>query len=44
MINGEAACDGAWVNKGQWISYAEETSALCFLVEHRFYGGSRPLK
>ena len=44
MINGEAACTGEWATKGQWISYAQENRALCFLVEHRFYGGSRPLK
>lgn len=43
MIGGEATENAKWIVQGQWISYAEENNALCFLVEHRFYGDSKPL-
>lgn len=44
MINGEAAAEAKWSTIGQWISYAKENHAICFLLEHRFYGNSQPTK
>ncbi|KAJ9590370.1 hypothetical protein L9F63_016607 [Diploptera punctata] len=44
MIGGEAAANPAWVLEGQWINYAQKYHALCFMLEHRFYGLSRPTK
>ncbi|XP_076763906.1 putative serine protease K12H4.7 [Xylocopa sonorina] len=42
MISGEAAAGAKWMVEGQWIEYAKQFGALCFQVEHRFYGKSHP--
>ncbi|KOC65159.1 Putative serine protease K12H4.7 [Habropoda laboriosa] len=42
MISGEASADAKWMMEGQWIEYAKQFGALCFQVEHRFYGKSHP--
>ena len=42
MISGEAAAGSKWMKEGQWIEYAKQFGALCFQVEHRFYGQSHP--
>ncbi|XP_067643764.1 putative serine protease K12H4.7 isoform X2 [Eurosta solidaginis] len=41
-IGGELAISPRWVKTGAWIQYAEEFGAMCFHLEHRFYGKSRP--
>ncbi|XP_063230883.1 putative serine protease K12H4.7 [Bacillus rossius redtenbacheri] len=43
-INGEDAADPGWFENAAWMEYAEEFHALCFIVEHRFYGDSRPTR
>lgn len=42
MISGEGTATAKWMIKGQWIEYAKQFGALCFQVEHRFYGKSHP--
>lgn len=42
MIGGEGEAKADWMVKGAWIEYAKEHNALCFQVEHRFYGKSHP--
>ncbi|CAK9833310.1 Putative serine protease K12H4.7 [Anthophora retusa] len=42
MISGEASANAKWMMEGQWIEYAKQFGALCFQVEHRFYGKSHP--
>ncbi|XP_050439494.1 putative serine protease K12H4.7 isoform X3 [Adelges cooleyi] len=42
MIGGEGKMSSKWINSGAWIEYAEEFNALCFQLEHRFYGDSHP--
>ncbi|XP_076248423.1 putative serine protease K12H4.7 [Calliopsis andreniformis] len=42
MIGGEGTATAKWMMEGQWIEYAKEFGALCFQVEHRFYGKSHP--
>ena len=42
MIGGEGPATAIWVVAGQWIEYAQQYGALCFQLEHRFYGESRP--
>lgn len=42
MIGGEGAITPKWMVEGQWIEYAKKYGALCFQVEHRFYGQSHP--
>ncbi|XP_006613615.1 putative serine protease K12H4.7 [Apis dorsata] len=42
MISGEGTATAKWMVKGQWIEYAKQFGALCFQVEHRFYGKSHP--
>ncbi|KAM5163722.1 putative serine protease K12H4.7 [Mantella aurantiaca] len=42
MIGGEGAANPAWMTQGTWMIYAEKMRALCFLLEHRFYGKSHP--
>lgn len=44
MINGEAEASAKWSVSGQWTEYAKSYNAACFLLEHRFYGKSRPTK
>lgn len=42
LIGGEGTAQAKWMVEGQWIEYAKQFRALCFHVEHRFYGQSRP--
>ena len=42
MIGGEGEENPIWMVEGQWIQYAQTFGALCVLLEHRFYGKSRP--
>ncbi len=42
MIGGEGEATADWMVKGAWIEYAKEHKALCFQLEHRFYGKSHP--
>ncbi|XP_019872170.1 putative serine protease K12H4.7 [Aethina tumida] len=42
MIGGEGEATAEWMTKGTWIDYAKEFKALCFQVEHRYYGKSHP--
>ncbi|XP_068601635.1 thymus-specific serine protease [Brachionichthys hirsutus] len=42
MIGGEGSANPAWMQYGAWITYAEKLGALCFMLEHRFYGKSHP--
>ncbi|XP_058832266.1 putative serine protease F56F10.1 [Topomyia yanbarensis] len=44
MIGGEGEATARWMNEGAWIHYAKQYGALCFQLEHRFYGKSRPTK
>lgn len=44
MINGEAKASSKWMHQGAWIHYAKTFDALCFLLEHRFYGQSQPTR
>lgn len=44
MIGGEAEAAKKWMYEGAWIHYAEHFGALCFQLEHRFYGKSRPTR
>ncbi|KAM9801291.1 thymus-specific serine protease [Neosynchiropus ocellatus] len=42
MIGGEGPANPAWMQNGTWLVYAEKLGALCFMLEHRFYGKSHP--
>ena len=42
MIGGEGTASPVWMVTGSWIEYAKEHGALCFQLEHRFYGKSHP--
>lgn len=42
MIGGEGEATAKWMVQGAWIQYAKEHNALCFQLEHRFYGKSHP--
>ncbi|XP_070499827.1 putative serine protease F56F10.1 [Chironomus tepperi] len=42
MIGGEGEATSKWMHKGAWMQYAKKFGALCFQLEHRFYGKSRP--
>lgn len=44
MIGGEGTADPLWMVMGQWIEYARHYNALCFMLEHRYYGASRPTR
>ncbi|KAK3589932.1 hypothetical protein CHS0354_034949 [Potamilus streckersoni] len=44
MIGGEGTADPIWMVEGAWIDYARQHSAICFMVEHRYYGKSHPVK
>lgn len=44
MIGGEGSADPRWMVKGSWIDYAKTFKAYCVMVEHRFYGKSRPTR
>lgn len=42
MIGGEGTISPKWMYTGAWIEYAKEFNALCFQLEHRYYGKSHP--
>lgn len=42
MIGGESEASAKWMVAGAWIEFAQKLGALCFQLEHRFYGKSRP--
>lgn len=42
MIGGEGEATAKWMIQGAWIQYAKEHNALCFQLEHRYYGKSYP--
>lgn len=44
MIGGEGEANKKWMEEGAWIHYAKNFNALCFQLEHRFYGKSRPTR
>ena len=44
MIGGEGAANPAWMGAGSWDEYAKQEGAAMVLLEHRFYGQSRPTK
>ncbi|KAL4717657.1 hypothetical protein ACJJTC_000806 [Scirpophaga incertulas] len=44
MLGGEGRFDARWMITGAWIDYAKNFNALCFGLEHRFYGDSHPTK
>ncbi|KAM8953164.1 putative serine protease K12H4.7 [Pelodytes ibericus] len=44
MIGGEGKANPAWMKYGTWLTYAKSLGAICFMLEHRFYGASQPTK
>ncbi|KAL1130451.1 hypothetical protein AAG570_011699, partial [Ranatra chinensis] len=42
QIGGEGEASAKWMVEGTWLNYAAQYGALCFQLEHRFYGKSRP--
>ena len=42
MIGGEGPAEAKWMVAGQWIEYAKQFGAMCFQLEHRYYGKSHP--
>lgn len=42
MIGGEGEASAHWMVEGQWIEDAKHFDALCFQLEHRYYGKSKP--
>jgi hypothetical protein len=44
MIGGEGEENPIWMENGQWINFAKQYKALCVMLEHRYYGKSRPTK
>lgn len=42
MIGGEGPANPIWMLEGAWLDYARDHGALCFQLEHRFYGESHP--
>ncbi|VEN40302.1 unnamed protein product [Callosobruchus maculatus] len=42
MIGGEGEASDGWMVQGAWINYAEKFNAICFQLEHRYYGESHP--
>ncbi|CAH0546510.1 unnamed protein product [Brassicogethes aeneus] len=44
QIGGEGEASDKWMTQGAWIDYAKEYKALCFQLEHRFYGKSHPTR
>ncbi|KAK3095371.1 hypothetical protein FSP39_013868 [Pinctada imbricata] len=44
MIGGEGTADPIWMVEGAWITYAQKFNAVCFMLEHRYYGKSHPTK
>jgi len=44
QIGGEGPASAVWMNNGHWIEMAKKFKALCFQLEHRYYGLSQPTK
>lgn len=44
MLGGEGEASIEWMTAGAWIDYAKKFGALCFQLEHRFYGKSHPVE
>lgn len=42
MIGGEGEASPKWMSQGAWIDYAKQYNAMCFQLEHRYYGKSHP--
>ncbi|XP_071446706.1 putative serine protease K12H4.7 [Hetaerina americana] len=42
MIGGEGTASPKWMVAGQWIELAMIYGAMCFQLEHRYYGKSHP--
>ncbi|KAF2892028.1 hypothetical protein ILUMI_14145 [Ignelater luminosus] len=42
FIGGEGEMSPYWATNGAWVQHARKFKALCFVVEHRFYGKSQP--
>ena len=42
MIGGEGEANPRWLTYGQWSEWAKENGAAMFLLEHRYYGQSKP--
>lgn len=43
-IEGETKANPNWFEVGYWQAYGKKIGAMLFMVEHRFYGDSQPLK
>merc|ERR1719219_1989911 len=41
-IGGEAEASPGWLNYGAWYQWAQENGAAMFVLEHRYYGQSKP--
>merc|ERR1719242_2978591 len=41
-IGGEAEANPRWLDYGAWYKWAQENGAALFVLEHRFYGESKP--
>merc|ERR1719219_1841495 len=41
-IGGEAEASPGWLNYGAWYKWAQENGAAMFVLEHRYYGQSKP--
>jgi len=41
-IGGEETISHYWMTSGAWIEYAKKMNAICFQLEHRYYGESYP--
>jgi len=41
-VGGEEKISKAWMKDGAMIEYAEKFNAMCFQLEHRYYGQSYP--
>lgn len=42
MIGGEGEASKKFMQQGAWINYAKKHNAICFQLEHRYYGKSQP--
>jgi len=44
LVGGEGPISRSYLKYGGWITYAEKLNAMCIILEHRYYGKSRPTK